>query len=401
MAMFGTMKRSISAVREYVSLTPAARAEVRSDRRGLPPVDPGIDRAIEAAVGWLIRAQDCSASRDSGVARHFSLLTGWSESYPETTGYIIPTLFVYARTSGHDAFRQRAQRMLDWLVSIQLPDGGFQGGTIYARPPVSVTFNTGQILLGLASGTRELGTPTYRSAMCRAADWLVQTQDPDGCWRRRPSPFTAPGEKAYEMHVAWGLMEAARLEPDKAYGKAALANVRWALQFQQDNGWFDKCCLEDAARPLTHTLGYALRGLVEAYRFAGDQALLVASLRTADGLLSAMRNDGFLPGRLDRQWQGAAPWACLTGTEQIAQCWFMLAEDTGQAKFREAAFAANRFVRRTIRCDGPPDTRGGVKGSFPVYGAYGKYQYLNWACKFFIDANVSEKAVREGRALPE
>jgi hypothetical protein len=40
--------------------------------------------------------------------------------------------------------------------------------------------------------------------------------------------------------------------------------------------------------------------------------------------------------------------------------------------------------------DGPPETRGAVKGSFPVDGGYGRYEYLNWAVKFTIDANVVE-----------
>lgn len=40
--------------------------------------------------------------------------------------------------------------------------------------------------------------------MRRAADWLVETQDADGCWRRHPTPFAEPGEKVYETHVAWG-----------------------------------------------------------------------------------------------------------------------------------------------------------------------------------------------------
>jgi hypothetical protein len=36
---------------------------------------------------------------------------------------------------------------------------------------------------------------------------------------------------------------------------------------------------------------------------------------------------------------------------------------------------------------------GGVKGSFPVSGGYGRFQYLNWACKFSIDANLLELGV--------
>jgi hypothetical protein len=44
--------------------------------------------------------------------------------------------------------------------------------------------------------------------------------------------------------------------------------------------------------------------------------------------------------------------------------------------------------------DGPPEKRGGIKGSFPVDGSYGKFQYLNWACKFFIDSHLLEQDVR-------
>ena len=43
-----------------------------------------------------------------------------------------------------------------------------------------------------------------------------------------------------------------------------------------------------------------------------------------------------------------------------------------------------------------PDIVGGVKGAFPVSGDYGRYEYLNWAAKFSIDANGYE--MRLGRS---
>jgi len=231
--------------------------------------------------------------------------------------------------------------------------------------------------------------------MCRAAEWLVKTQDADGCWRKYPTPFAARDEKAYETHVAWGLLEAARCEPNRTYVEAALANVQWALRHQRENGWFDHCCLTDPSQPLTHTLGYALRGVLEAHRFTKDLALLHACRKTADGLLTAIQEDGFLPGRLDASWRGRVPWACLTGTVQIALCWLMLYQDTGEARYRDAAYAANNYVRRTVKIDGLPEMRGGVKGSFPVSGGYGTYQFLSWASKFFVDSNLLENCIRE------
>lgn len=389
----GGLLRKISSPRS----THAARDEQRHDRGGLNNSDPGAERAIDEAQRWLCRAQDRSASADGGVARHYSLLSGWGASYPETTGYIVPTMLACAGLRADDALRERAKRMLDWLVSLQLPCGGFQGGSVSRLSPKPVTFNTGQILMGLAAGGRELDE--YQVPMAKAADWLVQTQDADGAWREYPTPFAAAGEKTYETHVAWGLLEAARVAPGRGYAESALANVRWALGRQRDNGWFQNCCLTDDSRPLTHTIGYALRGIIEAYQFSGEALFLNAACKTADGLASAIHDNGFLPGRLRSDWSGAVDWACLTGSVQIACCWLMLYQVTRNRRYREAAFSANRYVRRTMRIDGSEDVRGGIKGSFPVSGGYGTYQYLNWAAKFLVDANILELQVQRDQVV--
>ena len=244
MTMLNSMLGKLRSVNNYLRLPAAAKAERSRDRLDLPTSDPGIDDAIDAAATWLCAAQDNSVTRDGGVARHYSLLTGWGSSYPETTGYIVPTMLSYAALRDDENVRDRAKHMLDWLVSIQFPEGGFQGGRIDSTPVVPVTFNTGQILLGLAAGTAAFGD-VYLEPMRRAADWLTETLDDDGCWRKHPTPFARPGEKVYETHVAWGLFEAAQLEPDKPYAKAGLANIHWALGKQRENGWVEDCCLDD------------------------------------------------------------------------------------------------------------------------------------------------------------
>lgn len=372
-------------------LPAAARAERRRDLQGVPPQDPGAAAVIDAAVGWLARAQDQSRSADGGVARDFSLVAGWATSYPETTGYIVPTLLSEAEIQGRDDLRERARRMLDWLAAIQRDDGGIQGGKIDAPIKQSVTFNTGQVLLGFCAGVRTFGR--YHDNMHAAARFLRDSLDDDGCWRSHPTPYAAPGEKAYETHVSWGLFEAERLAPNNGYGSAGLRQVGWALGKQKENGWVADCCLNRPAEPLTHTLGYYLRGIIEAHRLSREPGLLTAARRTADGLIGAQRPDGALPGRLRGDWSAAVPWACLTGVSQIAACWLDLFEETGRAGYLDAARRANAFVRQTVRADGDPDLRGGVKGSFPVDGAYGRYEFLNWAAKFTIDANRKELAL--------
>ena len=214
MTVWRDVLRPVVRVYRDLKLPESVKAERTKDRQGLPAQDPGLERAVDQALAWLARAQDHSRSQDGGVARHFSLIDGWSPSYPETTGYIVPTMLSCAASREDGQLRDRARRMLDWLVSIQLSDGAFQAGRADRVPPVPTTFNTGQILMGLAHGVQEFGE-VYREPMCRAADWLVNTQDADGCWRKHPSPYTKPGEKTYETHVAWGLLEAARIDRER------------------------------------------------------------------------------------------------------------------------------------------------------------------------------------------
>lgn len=388
-----SIMRKVREVRDSLALCAAAKAEHRRDRsRGLGE-DQGIERTVAEAMAWLGRAQDHSTSQDGGVARHYSLTSSWGASYPETTGYIVPTVLAFGEKQQDEALMQRSRKMLDWLVSIQFPEGGFQGGTIDSEPVVPVIFNTGQILLGLSSGAATFGEP-YLEAMHKAAEWLVNSQDTDGCWRKYPTPFAASGEKAYETHVAWGLLAAAHVAGEQRYADAAIKNVHWALTKQQKNGWFADCCLTDPSQPLTHTLGYALRGVLEAYLYTKDASLLKAGCRTGEGLLSTIEPNGFLPGRLDCSWQGTVSWSCLTGSVQIAYCLLLLYQDTHDNRFRAAAFALNEYVRKTVCLDGASETRGAIKGSFPIYGEYGRYQYPNWAAKFFIDSNILEQTVR-------
>ena len=366
----------------------------KQDSRGLPSHDPGVEKAIDLGYSWLCLAQDKSSTKDGGVACNYNLVAGWGPSYPETTGYITQTIIEYGKLRNDPDARDRAAKMLDWFVSIQFDEGGFQGGVITDTPVVPVTFNTGQILIGLAAGVREFGEK-YRESMRKAADWLVETQDPDGCWRRFLSPFAGPGVKVIDTHVAWGLFEAARIDPDKPYAEAAMKNVRWALGLQHENGWFDYCTLEDDPYPITHTLGYVLRGIIEAYRFKQDDELLQKAILTADALLGKLRDDGFLAGGFNPDWSDAVEWACLTGSAQVALCWLILYEITGEKKYRDAGYLANKYVRRTMRTGPPKETRGAIKGSFPINGNYLKFLYPNWATKFMVDSNMLEKSIHE------
>lgn len=341
---------------------------------------------LDAAAEWIARAQEATGC--GGVSAYYDVAKRcWAGAYPETTGYIIPTFFRYATFSGKDEYRTRAMRMAAWESDIQLANGGVRAGTMDAREAVPTIFNTGQVLFGWLAAWREAGDVRSRDSAMRAADWLVAALDPDGAWRRFASPFASHALNTYNTRVAFALAMAGRDLAEPSYLDAAVRNVAWALTQMHSNGWLENNDLEDNSRPLTHTIAYATRGIMEVGLIAGNASFVDAASRIARAVAATQRHDGALPGRLDSNWRPAVRWSCVTGNAQMAIIWQRLAEATGDDTWRQAAENANRFnlsVQDLATHD--ERVRGSIPGSHPRSGGYMKNRYPNWAAKFFMDA---------------
>ena len=370
------MRARLSLTWEWLTLPAAARRLRRADRRRVLGQDPGIEEAVNAMLGWLGRAQDRSATGEGGFAAHFDMIKGWGPSCPGSTGLAIPTLLRAEQRWGDHSFRQRATWALEWLTALQRPDGGFAA----TGDSVSAPFITGQAALGLATAARLLGG--HADALSRAADYLVAAQTAAGSW---------PGERVHDTQIAWALLEADALLPGHGFGEAAQANLRWALTQQQRNGWMANCCTDDPARPLTVTIGSAICGFLESYKLGHVLRHLDAGVMTGWALVAVQRrDDGSLPGRLNDRWESASRWSGLSGDAQAAMCWMELHEATKDQAFLSAARAANRFIRRTLSMSGDADQLGGVRGSFPIDGDYGRYRYVTQSAVYAIDSNMME-----------
>ncbi|HXY20018.1 MAG TPA: hypothetical protein VEH83_08495 [Gemmatimonadales bacterium] len=351
--------------------------------------DLDVETHLREAAAWIARAQDSGA--DDGVAYGTRFGGSFLPSYPETTGYIIPTFLRLAHAWNDGSFRERAARMGDWEIAIQMREGAVMGGMANDEPSPAV-FNTGQVLQGWAALARETGEARYVAAGRRAAEWLVGIQEPDGNWRAGNSRFANPNTTLYNTMTAWGLYAMGEAAGEERFRRAALRNAGYACSRQAPNGWFPDCCLSDPARPLLHTIAYAMQGLLELGLMSGDDSLVAAARRTADGLLGVLRPDGWLPGRLLPDFSAAVRWSCLTGSAQTSIVLSKLAARTGEPRYRDAARLLNRFLMaRHDVSSREPAIRGGLAGSWPVHGEYGRLMVLNWATKFLIDALLEER----------
>lgn len=338
------------------------------------------------AVEWLCRAQDSMS--DGGVSWGYSLVHGWRPSYPETTGYIIPTFYDYETVFPGLGLAERARRMTHWECDVQMDNGAVMAGTIDRRPPETAMFNTGQVLFGWIRAYQETGEKRFADSALRAGQWMIDNQDDDGAWRRGLSPAASlKGPQAYNVRSAWGLLLAGKALDRKDFVDGALKAALWTVSQQSRNGWIDCCCLTNAERPLTHTLAYSAEGLFEMGLLLDDERLIKSARLLSAPLAQAVQKGGFLAGRFDSNWKPVVSWSCLTGQCQMAIVWQRMATLHSEPEMAEAARRCLCYAKSVQSADvRNPDLSGAIPGSSPITGDYTRLRFPNWAAKFFLDA---------------
>jgi uncharacterized protein YyaL (SSP411 family) len=346
------------------------------------------------AAEWLARAQD--ATGDGGLSYGYFPLKGnargWGRSYPETSGYTIPTLLAYAAAFDTPEFRTRGLKMAAFVAESQMDCGALYGGTVKPQAErVAVAFNTGMGLLGLLAACAASGEPVYLEAARRAARFLCDDIGPDGHFRSHgPLVSSHPTKvKAYTALCAWPLYEAGCLLGERRYCDAALRVGDAVLRLQRPNGWIAENCLGPQLHaPLLHTIAYALQGLAELGIRSGEARFVEGARRGIDALLPRC-GGGFLHGRWFEDWQPAAFSSCLTGSAQAAVVCYRLWEFTGGAQYRNGGDALLNYLKglQQARYAGiDPQIVGAIGGSFPLVGAYMFNGFPGWATKFYLDA---------------
>ena len=168
------------------------------------------DRHSDAALAWLRRS--LAATGGKGFSHSYSPFFGWEKGYPETTGYLIETLFDYADLKNDPSLAKMAFDQADWLVKIQLENGAWQAGVFGKPAPKPSVFNTGQILFGVAAAHRrqiqtgEHAAANYLASLEKAVNWMLEIQAADGSWQQ--ANYVANFSPTYLTRAVWGVLVA-------------------------------------------------------------------------------------------------------------------------------------------------------------------------------------------------
>ena len=372
--MISSVQRYLNCLRILLSSVEGRRILFMKEFT-LPP-----EKAARLSYDWLLNAQRA----DGGLATWY-VDSGWTSSYPETTGYILPTLQRSMQFFGQDRSTEDSiEKAGNWLLSIQCKEGGWPGGYVHQnRPPI--VFNTGQVIRGMMSMYAYSKDERYLKAAVKASDWLVALQDDRGFWERS---VYLDAVRVYDTYVAAPLARLYTLTGDEKYRRSALRNTHWVSgEKQRENAWFEDAdnTIAHNKRPILHTIAYTIDGMIDTGVLLSDESSISSAHKAASRLRDIFLESGKLHGRFDENWSGSEAFI-TTGGAQMAIIWQKLHKLLPDQSYDQAATKMmGKLLGLQVKNSDWP-CQGAIFGSAPVWGRYEAFGCPNWASNTFSTA---------------
>jgi uncharacterized protein YyaL (SSP411 family) len=367
---------------------PTLLTRVVLDNCGIVGKHVAVEESLKNTFTWIKASFD--ATKDGGSSAYYIFGGGWKASYPETTGYLIPTMYEYAAYSGNKEWAVLAKKAADWLLKIQDAQGGWQGLQVDEKCDLRV-FNSGMILDGLVAAYQRENDPKYLEAAARGMKWIAGKVGPDGFFKEN----NVVGGGAFDTLVCACMLMVIQYLPQEEQN-IYIPIVRKALDahltLQTENAWFRKCNFRDDNLALLHHLGYTVDGLLISAEILDDKNYYAAAKRTLNKLLSKFEVSLELPAFTASDWTthkdlGSKASLCLTGYSQISIAFQKVARIENDLRFLNAALKINDLV---ASIGNYPSMESGISyglpGSYPINGSYQPYQFVNWAAKYHAEA---------------
>lgn len=334
------------------------------------------------SLNWIKLSID--VNKGKGSSAYYSNLYKpftWTKAYPETTGYIIPTLLDYHELYPDLELKKYAMDCVDWLCSLQHQNGALPGGLSGSKEPS--VFNTGQMLIGLNRVYKETQNKKYLQVIDKAVNWLITILEKDGSWNS--SSYVHGYIPSYYTRIVWPVLWSnnylQRPEIDDAMKKALHYYKKKITPQKSVKDW----SFRKGQKAFTHTIAYTIRGFFESSLILNDDDLKVMSIALADKVLRLREINGRLAGWYDENWKGDYWFTCVTGNAQLCVLFNRIYQCTGDIRFLNTALKLFEDIVNKQKKSGV-NSKGAIPGSSPFFGRYLIFRYPNWAAKFYLDA---------------
>ena len=165
-----------------------------------------------------------------------------------------------------------------------------------------------------------------------------------------------------------------------------------------ETGWFSLSGFSNEdhieKKSVTHTIAYTLWGIQYMAEIFNRTDGLEAVEKAAEKIADLQLKYDFLPGVLNSKWELKSSFSCMTGNAQMALIWLRLYQLKNNNKYLDAAIKSIDSIKSIQNLSSSnKGIKGGIPGSFPIWGDYIFMAFPNWAAKFFIDAILMKKRV--------
>lgn len=358
---------------------------------------------LTAALEWLLESQ--RVTQTPGFSAGYCFQNGWLPPYPETTGYIIRTMWDASVLLGDPSYATAALSAAQWEIDVQMDCGAVQAGYYGPDPEgfwnkevVPAAFNTGQVMQGWNQTYLVTESSEFLKASVRAGQYLIDCIDSEGIFRLGLSPGPTSPIRAYYTRVAHALIWTGQLAGEPSFITAGTRHLNWALSQQKPDGWVANAMFNVGQAPLTHNLAYVAEGFLEAGLEIENDDWIEASRSLSEGAMLACERRGFfLPASFSEGWKSTDNYSCLTGNAQFAALWLRHGMRTRDLRLLNAGLKMVDWLKGLQSLNNPNSgIRGGIAGAWPIDGGYSEFRYLNWATKFYVDALLlSDQAIKE------
>lgn len=341
-----------------------------------------LENHLQLSIDWLIKSKQPSG----GSSAYHAPLLGWIKPYPETTGYIIPTLIDYHHYAEDELAFRTAVDFGEWLLSIQSGEGYWFAGQHPPKKQEASVFNTGQILFGLISLYKETKDSKWLTSLDKATEWLCSSIDRNGYWKEGHYRGFNP---TYYSRVAWPILLASTVLDNDTYRNKAILVLDTLIKKRNPNGTFSGWGFDEHGSAFTHTIAYTLRGFMESSILINDWESYGAKTERALQKFYTLSelNNGRLDGEYNEQYSGKKTYSCITGNFQIALCLMRWYEKNNDLRLMNSA---SKLIEYSVKCQTSTDSilshKGAIPGSKPFWGRYMTLRYPNWSAKFCADA---------------
>jgi len=371
-------------------------------------IQPELDHAIRWMLySGIINNDPNNRETYGGVNAYYDIgAKGYPFVYTEITGYAVSLLIYLSKHFGENAFIEKAQASVNWLIDFMRYEGeddNAMGSFSWAydfrgKRKKTYSFDCGICARALIDLYKITGDKRCLSQAQQTLSWLVKKmQNEDGSlkpsydWSQKKSLsnpsiwYENPGCLHAKMAIPLAL--GSEVLNDPTFINSAKSLIQWALKLQRSSGRLivnthDK-------RTNVHAHCYALEGIIYLYNFLkeGDE-LLNSFIQGANWLLTAEKN-----GRLN-EWSDVGFLESNLQTTYVAsqaiRIWLIAHRLTGDKQFMNAADRALTYVLST-QCNADNSRiRGGFYEGYKKTGPFTRRinQINSWATIFAIQALI-------------